>query len=133
MNRLGVVGFALAALLMAGLGLGSLTADEKKDGGKDKPAEKKSGTVVGVVTAKAENWIEVKADGEEKGRRYFPHWRGGAPAAGGGPDKEMVKLFKETPIGSRVRLQWVFEERPRADKLEILKKASDKDKPTKDK
>lgn len=86
-----------------------------------KDAEKK-GTVTGVVTDKGDNWIAVKADGEEKARRYFPHWRGGAPKDGGGPDKEMVAKIKEVPLKARVRLEWSFEERPRVEKIEVLKK-----------
>ena len=92
------------------------TAEEPK-----KEGEKK-GTVTGVVTAKGENWIEVKADGEEKARRYVPHWRGGNPKDGGGPDKEMVAKIKEVPVKARVRLEWTFEERPRVEKIEVLRK-----------
>ncbi len=88
----------------------------------------RKGTVVGVVTAKGENWIEVKADGEEKARRYVPHWRGGAPAQGGGPDKAMVAQIRATPVGSRVRLEWEFEERPRVVKLELLHKPGEQPK-----
>jgi|SRR6187551_3462061 hypothetical protein len=94
-------------------------AQEKKDERKEEP---RKGTVTGLVSAKGENWIEVKADGEEKGRKYVPHWRGGAPKDGGGPDKDMVARIKDTPLKSRVRLEWVFEERPRVVKLEVLKK-----------
>lgn len=96
--------------------------------------EKRKGTVVGVVTAKGENWIEVKADGEEKARRYVPHWRGGAPAQGGGPDKAMLAQIRATPLGSRVRLEWEFEERPRVVKLEVLKgvKTPGKEEPRKE-
>lgn len=98
-----------------------------KKGGSDKKDEPKKdeerkGTITGVVTAKGENWIEVKADGEEKARRYVPHWRGGAPAAGGGPDKEMLAEIKKIDVNSRVKLEWVFEERPRVERIEVLKK-----------
>lgn len=93
--------------------------------GQDKMDEKKvearKGTVTGQVTGKGEAWIEVKADGEEKARKYVPHWKGGAPAAGGGPDKAMVARLKEVPLNSRVRLEWTFEERPRVEKIEVLK------------
>src|SRR5438552_6074137 len=118
----------LAALLAAGL-TGLAAAQEKKDQKKDDPkAEKeRKGTVTGVVTAKGDNWIEVKADGEEKARKYTPHWRGGNPNAGGGPDKEVVAKIKETPVHSRVRIEWVFEERPRVEKIEVLKKADGHD------
>ena len=114
---------SFAWVLAAGLlapGLSAVSAGDKK---KDEP---RKGTVTGMVSAKGGNWIEVKADGEEKARKYVPHWKGGAPAQGGGPDKDMVARIKETPVHSRVRLEWVFEERPRVVKLEILKKGSGK-------
>ncbi|HSQ54953.1 MAG TPA: hypothetical protein VLM40_04335, partial [Gemmata sp.] len=91
-----------------------------------KKAEKRKGTVTGLVTAKGDNWIEVKADGEEKARRYVPHWRGGAPKDGGGPDKDMVAAIQKAPLKSRVKLDWEFEERPRVVKLEVLNKKKDK-------
>jgi hypothetical protein len=81
--------------------------DEKKA-----EPEKKSGTVVGVLTAKGEAWVEVKADGEEKARRYTANWVGGGPQEGGGPDKEIVKVIKGLKVGSRLRLEWKFDERP---------------------
>jgi hypothetical protein len=96
------------------------SADDKKE----KP-EKKSGTVTGEVTNKDKNWIEVKADGEEKARRYMPQWRGGNT---GGFDKEILKVFSEVKVGSRVRLEWEFDERPRAVKVEVLKSADEKSK-----
>jgi hypothetical protein len=114
-----------AALLTALLSAGAATADDQKD---DKSQEGKKGTVVGVVTAKAENWIEVRADGEEKGRRYTPHWRGGLPKDGGGLDKPTLELIRKTAVGSRVRLEWSFHERPRIEKLEVLKKPGSNEK-----
>jgi hypothetical protein len=112
---------ALAAVLLFAC---IATADDKK--ANDKSQEGKKGTVVGVVTAKGETWIEVKADGEERARRYMPHWRGGAPKDGGGPDKKIVAEIKDVPVGSRVRLEWSFQERPRVEKLEVLKRAGEK-------
>jgi hypothetical protein len=113
----------LARIALAGLFTVTVvslaTAQEKKD-------EPRKGTVTGVVTAKGDNWIEVKADGEEKARRYVPHWRGGAPADGGGPDKDMVAKIKDTPLKSRVKLDWEFEERARVVKIEVLKKPEPK-------
>ena len=106
--------FVLAMVLVAGL-----SAGEKK-AGKD---DRRKGTVVGVLTAKGDNFIEVKADGEEKARRYVPHWRGGLPKDGGGYDKKILEQVKEIPLKSRVRLEWSFQERPRIDKIEVLKKA----------
>ena len=112
-TRVLLAGF-LAATFVALAG-----AQEKKD-------EPRKGTVTGVVSAKGDNWIEVKADGEEKGRRYVPHWRGGAPAAGGGLDKDMLARMKDTPLNSRVKIDWEFEERARVVKIEVLKKPDEK-------
>ena len=118
------------------LGLGLLIvplalrgADEQKTEKKaeDKKDEKRQGTVTGIVTDKGDNFIEVKADGEEKGRKYYPHWRGGNPDKGGGLDKEIVKQIKDVPLKSRVRIEWSFEERPRVDKIEVLKRGDGKD------
>lgn len=109
------------AVAVAGLLAAALPADDKKEGKKSEEGRK--GTVTGVVTAKGDNWIEVKADGEEKARRYVPHWRGGNPADGGGLDKKMLTQIREVPLKSRVRIEWIFQERPRVEKLEVLKKA----------
>src|SRR5919204_5161945 len=98
--------FAGVVLVGAVIGGSFGRADEKEK----KPTAKKSGTVVGTLTAKGPNWIEVRADGEEKARRYVPHWRGGLPKDGGGPDKKMAASIKETPLKARVRLEWSFEE-----------------------
>jgi hypothetical protein len=124
----------LAAVSLLGAAWGVLPpagADDKKDAekkdGDKKDAEQKSGTVTGTVTAKDKNWVEVKADGEEKGRRYFPQWVGGQPKDGGGPDKDIVKAIGELTVGSRVRIEWKFNERPRVVKIEVLKAAEKKD------
>jgi hypothetical protein len=110
----------LAAVLGLSVVLTSaVRAEEPKKKGAD---EGKKGTVTGVVTSKGDNWIEVKADGEEKPRRYMPNWKGGQPKDGGGPDKEIVAQIKETPLKARVRLEWSFHERPRVEKIEVLKK-----------
>jgi hypothetical protein len=103
------------------LALTASAAGRAEDPKKKDADEGKKGTVSGIVTAKGENWIEVKADGEEKARRYMPNWKGGLPKDGGGPDKEMVSKIKETPVKARVRLEWSFHERPRVEKIEVLK------------
>jgi hypothetical protein len=108
------------AILAAAVMLGAMQADDKKQ------PDKKGGTVTGTVTAKDKNWIEVKADGEEKGRRYVPRWVGGMPAQGGGPDKKMLQAISEVKVGSRVKLEWEFEERARVVKIDVLKAPADK-------
>ena len=115
----------LACLLALGATALCLSADVQKLDEKKKD-ETRKGTVTGVVSAKGDNWIEVKADGEEKARRYVPHWKGGLPKDGGGPDKEMVAEIKKVPVNSRVELKWVFEERRRVEKITILKKPEEK-------
>ena len=121
--------FVLAGLMAAVLSASGAAQEKKDEPKKDEP---RKGTVTGVVTAKGdpaknENWIEVKADGEEKARKYVPQWKGGTPDKGGGFDKEIVAAIKETPVNSRVRIEWLFEERPRVVKLEILKKPDTKE------
>lgn len=111
---------ALSGVLLACFGI--LSADEKKD------PEKRGGTIVGVITAKDKAWLEVKADGEEKPRRYVPHWVGGAPSAGGGPDKKVLEVIAGLKVGSRIKLKWEFEERPRVVAVEVLKAPEGKDK-----
>lgn len=106
-------------LLLGGTVLSAAAADKKE------PA-RRSGRVVGQVTAKAKNWVEVKADGEEKARRYFPRWIGGAPRDGGGFDKKTLETIARLKVGSRVRLEWEFEERPRVVKVEVLKQPAEK-------
>ncbi len=115
----GMVGFCLIAGAAQ-----DKKPDEKKDEKKDEKDRK--GAVTGVITAKGDNWIEIKADGEEKARKYVPQWKGGAPAAGGGPDKDMVAQIKGTVVNSRVKIEWLFEERFRVMKLEVLKKPEEK-------
>jgi hypothetical protein len=121
-----VVGGLWVILGTSDSGRGLLAAPgDKKDTKDEKKAKKRGGTVVGTLTKKGDSFIEVKADGEEKARRYVPRWVGGAPAQGGGPDKKLLKAFKGLKVGSRVRLEWEFDERPRVLRVEVLKKADD--------
>ncbi len=120
--RNGIVFTALAAVL---LGVGSGVAGPAGDK-KAEPAEKRKGTVAGVVTARGDTFLEVKADGEEKARKYTPRWVGGVPAKGGGFDKDIVKQISQLKVGSRVRIEWEFDERPRVIRIELLRAADGK-------
>ncbi len=123
----------LACMMVIGNSPGLLNAQDKAQKKAKNPEEGRKGTVTGLVTAKGDNWIEVKADGEEKGRKYYPQWRGNAPAQGGGLDKKMMADIKKTPLKSRISLEWSFEERPRVEKIELLSKPkTDSDKPKTD-
>jgi hypothetical protein len=111
-TTLGLLGTACCVLL---LGLVSAHAQDKK---KEKdPNEGKKGKAIGTLTEKSAKFIEVKADGEEKARRYVPQWVGGNS---GGFDKDVVKVFNALKIGSRIEVEWVFEERFRALKVKVL-------------
>ena len=114
---LGCAGYSLDAT-----GLLAQTPEKKAQN----PEEGKTGTTVGVLTAKPQNAIEVKADGEEKARKFVPEWKGGLPKDGGGPDKEILKTFAELKIGSRVEVEWVFHERLRALKIKVLREPTEK-------
>src|SRR6266446_6213391 len=89
--------------------------------------EKRKGTTIGVLVSKEPNAILVKADGEEEPRKYVPRWIGGLPSNGGGLDKDMLKTFANLKVGSRVEVEWFFEERPRAVSVKVLEEAKDKD------
>ena len=88
------------------------------------PAEEpQSGTVTGILTAKGEGWIEVKAEGEKESRRYLPFWHGGMPDEGGGLDQAMVETIAKIPVTNLVRLEWKMEEHRRIVRLEVVKPA----------
>jgi len=114
----------LVGVLVAGCWAALLPAANEKP-------DRRGGTIIGIVTAKGQNFLEVKAEGEEKARRYVPHWVGGAPKDGGGLDKKMLAEIARVKVGSRVKLRWEFEERPRVVKVEVLKAPEDKDEPRK--
>jgi hypothetical protein len=117
--------FGLALAIMGDVGGTAVTAQEKKDKKEKNPLEGKKGVAIGTLTDKGPNFIEVKAAGEEKGRRYVPQWVGGNPDKGGGPDKKLLKVFSELKVGSRVEVEWLFEERLRVLSVKVLKKTED--------
>ena len=125
MRLLGLATFMTALLLAV-----TAPAQEKKEGDKKDKAGPKSGKVIGTLVGigKEKKAIEVKADGEEKARVYVPHWVGGAPAQGGGPDKKMLEVFGKLKVGSRVEVEWEFEERLRAVAVKVLKEPEKKEK-----
>jgi hypothetical protein len=95
-------------------------ADEKKEPEK-KPPETKKGTATGLLVGKGDKWIEVKADGEEKPRRYVPQWVSLGPNKGGGLDPKTIARINDLKVGSRIRVEWEFDERARVMKVEVLK------------
>jgi hypothetical protein len=132
-----LVAILFGVLLVGGILLGGsglrwgpqqVSAGDKDAGKKEKdPNEGKKGKTIGMLVAKTENAIEVKADGEEKARRYVPQWVGGVPASGGGFDKAILKTIKELKVGSRIEVDWVFQERFRALTIKLLHAPVEKD------
>ena len=114
-----LAGVGIAIVL---IGTSAWTAQEKQAGEKEKK-DAKLKSVVGSVTDRGKDFIEVKADGEEKPRRYAPHF----PGMPGGTDKATLEIMAKVPIGARVKLQWLYDERPRVMKIELVK-TKEKDK-----
>lgn len=81
--------------------------------------EQENGVVVGVVTAKEANWIEVKPDGGVP-ERYVPRWIRNPSGEGGSMDQDMLRKFAELKIGDTVRIEWNYLERKRAISLEKI-------------
>jgi uncharacterized OB-fold protein len=88
------------------------------------PKAGESGVVTGVVTAKGDAWIDVKAAGAEKAERYTALWKGGLPNRGGGPDADMVAAIAKVKIGDRVEVKWTTDERKRVIGLSVQQAAS---------
>ncbi len=83
-------------------------------------AEGDKGTLTGILTAKGEKWIEVRADNAKEATRYIPNWVGGLPKDGGGPDKAVVEAIKKLRVPNRVKLEWASIEHLRVLSVEII-------------
>ena len=75
------------------------------------------GEIVGTVTAKGvtekgEHWLEIRDDSGALDR-YSPLWRDDLGTLDPEVDAQLVK----TPLGARVRVQWLWQERRRALQL----------------
>ena len=103
-RKLGV-GFAL----VVGLACSAASASAWQE----KAAEQR-GAVVGVAVARGGYWIDIKAQGDDRPRRYYC-----------GSNQAALKAVKSTAIGSRVRLEWRFEEVLRVVRIDVLKKTAD--------
>ena len=79
------------------------------------------GTLQGTVTARTDFWIEVKPD---KGapQRFTPAWVGGAPAEGGGLDKNTLKKMLRAKPGDKILLTWEISEGKCAVDVKVLVK-----------
>jgi len=82
-----------------------------------RPADGEGGTIKGVVTAKSENRVEVRADGGDKPESYSAR----RPASEGGqPDKDIVAQIAKVKVGDRVEVKWTFQERKRVLSITAL-------------
>lgn len=71
-----------------------------------------TGTIVSIEKGKL---VLHTADGN---LLFMAHWRGGMPKDGGGLDKEMVERLGAFKAGDKVKIDWVWEERRRVEKIE---------------
>ena len=78
--------------------------------------KEKTGAATGKVTAKGENWLEIKPS-DAPAERYSARWIGGAPKDGGGPDKAGIAAIRETAVGDNVKIEWQYDERLRVVSL----------------
>jgi hypothetical protein len=71
--------------------------------------KRRTGALTGVVTGKGDSkdgkngYVEVKGDGEETSRKYWPV----GDKKRGGPDREILAAIRKVEKGARVRLEWV--------------------------
>jgi hypothetical protein len=86
-----------------------------------------TGVTEGVLTAKGEAWIAVRADNAEESTKLVPCWVGGLPRNGGGLDKRMLALFQQLVIGSRLKVAWVQSERLCVTKIQVLSLPGEED------
>lgn len=75
------------------------------------------GEIVGTVTAKgigekSDYWLEIRDDSGAS-ERYSALWRDDLKTL----DPDMEELLEQTPLNTRVRVQWVWQERRRALQL----------------
>ena len=107
-----------ALTLVLGVGVGVQAADEAAR--VVEQAVVIEGTTEGVLVAKGDNWIEVKAENQTQALRFRAPWIGGLPKNGGGPDALVVKAIKALRVPNRVRVAWKTLEGPRVVGVETL-------------
>ena len=94
----------LLVIIVVGLAVTALYAADEPQGG----------TLTGVLTAKGENWIQVRADGATESVKYLPIWHEG------GFDKAMLETIHKLRVPNRVTLTWQMQEHPRIVSVEML-------------
>jgi hypothetical protein len=102
-----------------------LALDVTVSGGQEKAdanfTEGQAGTLSGTITDRGDTWVVIKTDGDKpQTLKFMPRWVGLNPDQGGGFEKQSLTLIKTTPIGAKVKVEWVFQERLRIVKLTAL-------------
>ncbi|MGD0093784.1 MAG: hypothetical protein ABSE73_28075 [Planctomycetota bacterium] len=78
-------------------------------------ASAKQNTVTGVVTARGDDWIEVRTRNDSPPEKYYPR------SEGGNPDPEILKKFKEAKTNGYAKIWWILQEKRRiVEKMENL-------------
>ena len=80
------------------------------------------GTSTGTITSIEKGKLTL--DTKEGILLFMAHWKGGMPKDGGGLDKEMVERLGVFKVGDQVKIDWVWEERRRIEKIEALDRKS---------
>jgi len=78
---------------------------------------KSKGVEVGTIVNKGEKWIEILSSRNGIPSRYYVKWVGGSPDKGGGYDQEVISRLRELGSGSKVKLVWSYDIRPRVVSL----------------
>ncbi|MFW6161835.1 MAG: PKD domain-containing protein [Planctomycetota bacterium] len=75
------------------------------------------GVVTGTMTRKGKAWVEVRS-ASGKTTRFIPHWRGGMPRDGGGPEKATVRAIAALKVGQRVSIRWSVDHHVRIETIQ---------------
>jgi hypothetical protein len=90
--------------------------------------EVKSGIFLGVVTSAAENAVSVQ-DKAGKSETFVPHWLGGNPTEGGGPDQKVSAMIARLGVGDTVEITWEWKGAYRVTDTKIVAVSKVKPKP----
>ncbi|MBI5724246.1 MAG: FecR domain-containing protein [Planctomycetes bacterium] len=94
----------------------------------DVQARPEHNSLIGVITAKGNSYIMVAPDGMKESMKFVPRWIGGQPKDGGGPDRDMLKVFSTLGVGDKVQILWKQQdEQPRVLLIKVLYNAEEDD------
>jgi hypothetical protein len=89
------------------------------------------GPTEGLYTGRIADLVSHKGmlvvENDDGQRRFMPHWRGGAPAQGGGLVRETIERLHDFHEGDLVEVSWEWEERYRVVDIRLLEKGEKHD------